>query len=178
MLSNLYGVREINVFDESEVEKFYQKIEHSTTNLIIDSKDFYELSKIETNELRTNNLSQPIQTLYFEDNQLSYFHANCYAKGKLNGSLDWNTNNRFETFIPQSAINPANFDIEWWHYTEKTPKLNSDKKYKVLILWTLMLEKQTNEAINTVVQNLNKFNQQDSTDLFLINIDKAFITAK
>lgn len=41
-----------------------------------------------------------------------------------------------------------------------------------------MLEKQTNEAINTVVQNLNKFNQQDSTDLFLINIDKAFITVK
>ncbi len=140
MLSNLYGVREINVFDESEVEKFYQKIEHSTTNLIIDSKDFNELSKIETNELRTNNLSQPIQILYFEDNQLSSFHANCYAKGKLNGSLDWNTNNRFETFIPQSAINPANFDIEWRHYTEKTPKLNSDKKYKVLILWTLMLE--------------------------------------
>lgn len=178
MLSDLYGVREINVFDESEVEAFHQKIEHPTINLILDSIDFYELSKIETNELRTNDLTQPIQILYFEENKLSSFHANCYAKAKLNGFLDWNTNNRFDTFIPQSAINPANFEIEWNHYSKKIPKLNSDKKYKVLILWTLMLEKQSNEAINTVTQNLNKFNKQDSINLYLINIDKAFITAK
>ncbi|SUP53920.1 Uncharacterised protein [Weeksella virosa] len=85
MLSNLYGVREINVFDKSEVEAFHQKIEHPTINLILDSIDFYELSKIETNELRTNDLTQPIQILYFEENKLSSFHANCYAKAKLNG---------------------------------------------------------------------------------------------
>ncbi|SUP53921.1 Uncharacterised protein [Weeksella virosa] len=100
------------------------------------------------------------------------------CKSKVEWVLDWNTNNRFDTFIPQSAINPANFEIEWNHYSKKIPKLNSDKKYKVLILWTLMLEKQSNEAINTVTQNLNKFNKQDSINLYLINIDKAFITAK
>src|SRR5699024_3760469 len=49
--------------------------------------------------------SQPIQILYFDKNgKLTSFHANCYAKGGL-GHLNWNTNGRFNHFIPISANN-------------------------------------------------------------------------
>lgn len=179
-MSKLYGFETIKDFDEQKYLSFISDIKKQIdfTSIVSDSSQYvnFFLNEIKTNDyLVRKHFFQPVQILYFENKKLKSFHINCFAKGKLT-NINWNTDNRFSTFIPKSAIDIDTLGVTLENYNNiyKEINLNSDKKYTIIIFWTSVIKKISKSAIQTVIDNLNAFNKVSDTKIYLINTDKFF----
>lgn len=179
ILSKLYGVNTLKKFDQKKCEKFIASIDKKgikTYALYADTNSYNCVRKIPPGKKLRKDFSQPVQILYFDGDSLVSFHANCYAQGSIS-NLDWNVNNRFNRFTPVSAIpmDSARFTISDFArcYTEQKPA--KEKRYTVIIYWSLMLEKISKTAIRTVIDNIVQFNKTEETVIFLVNNDQSFI---
>jgi hypothetical protein len=113
--------------------------------------------------------------MYFNKNQIESYHINCYAVPK-GADLNWNFENRFETFPPKSAVKTEETNLNLQKISEIYPNIESCINNRtIIIFWTLMLERQSEGAINTVIQNLKDNPQIGTTNLILINTDKFYI---
>ncbi|MBI4648351.1 MAG: hypothetical protein HY738_17645 [Bacteroidia bacterium] len=180
LLSKMYGVNQLDSFSEKDYKNFVSKIKIDGYNKIISNEvDFKKIINLGHTEKQKNDFGQPIQILYFEDNYLKSFHANCYAKGGIT-SIDWNTDMRFSSFLPNSAVNIDTLGIELMDYSNIYPEIHikPNKRYTILIFWTLMLEKLSVSAINTVIENVNNFEKWEEIDIYIINTDKYFSQIK
>jgi len=179
IFSKLYGVKEISGFNQREYRKFINSVKDSTItmyDIAIDSSDFTRFFKYETSPHKRKIFSQPIQILYFnKSKKLISFHANCFAKGKLT-NLDWNTDLRFNTFPPLSAVAADSIPTNLNKYRSilETINFTDNKKYVIIIFWTRMLEKVSKTAILTVINNLKKFNKVNDSVIILVNTDDFF----
>lgn len=178
LMSKLYGIKEIKQFNEKEYLSFISEIKKQIdfATLVSDSNQYNRVFNIVKDAEMKKHFAQPVQILYFDKSNLVSFHINCLAKGSFT-NLNWNTDNRFSTFIPKSAINVDSLAITLNEYSNIYNEINtnSDKQYTILIFWTLALKKVSNTAIETVIENLNKFGKAAETDLYLINTDKWFV---
>ncbi len=173
----MYGVREINGVNEIEIDEFYSSVDFKrilTDKVIIDSSAFQSLREHENDSVK-KDLSQPIQIHYFENEELVSFHANCYAKGSMR-NLDWNYQERFESFTPRSAVEDltAYPDLQRLNKTIADIDISSEKEIVIAIFWTRMLEDISKDAINTVLANISEFNRESNVQLVLINTDSFF----
>jgi len=181
LLSSLYGVKRLKKFDEEGFNNFKNKFVNKSTitDFFISSKESFKVYSNTTKDYyNIKNKSQPIQILYFENDSLISFHANCYAKGTAK-NLNWNTDNRFETFPPKSAVD-ANLNIRFSIIKNIYPQLNNTviknkKKYAVVFFWTNVLEKISHDAINQVYLNIEQHNMVDSVQIITLNNDNSFI---
>lgn len=177
ILSNLYGVRQLEQFNQKDYESFLTKLPAcvSYTTLISSEEQYKQVIAIGKNESQQNDFGQPVQILYFESELLKSFHANCYAKGSFS-NLNWNTDNRFSTFLPMTAIEyeeKIHLDL----YNKIFPEIQNpyEKKYVIIIFWSNMLRKVSLSAVETVVENIKQFDEIDNTVIYLINSDNFFV---
>ena len=181
ILKDIYGVKELKEFNNQEYEKTLSRIKTYNVeyySFISDSANFRSLINLGDSILTEKDLYQPIQILYFENNRIISFHANCYAKGTLR-KLNWNYDNRFSIFPPKSAIPLKNENKITFETLKKIfPQLKNieEKRYSVVIYWTTMLENISKDAIETVFKNIVKFDEVNKTNVYLINTDKFFIS--
>lgn len=178
ILSKMYGIRELREFDKSRCEDFVKAIDKKnilTFSLYADTSAFNCVRRKASGPSARKDFSQPIQILYFREDTLVSFHANCYAQGTAS-RLNWNTNGRFEKFIPASAVTPdtALRHVRNFISCHALQEIPEGKPCIVIVYWTLMMEKLSREAIETVIDNLEKFNQTDRVVLYLINNDQSF----
>jgi hypothetical protein len=180
--ARLFGVKQLNGFQQDEYDKFVTGIrkKRPTINfvgIVSDTSQYRQVINLGNTAEQKNDFGQPIQILYFEYSLLKSYHANCYARGSLT-NLNWNTDNRFAGFLPKSAVDTTNFSVKLKDYTKIYPQIDAraNQQYTVVIFWTLMLEKISANAIETVMANIDAFNKTKETTIFLINSDKFFST--
>jgi len=176
ILSSFYGVKQLKKFDEEKYYSFLNNIDSSQINfykIVSDSIKFNNIINLGRNNQQKNDFGQPVQILYFHNDELVSFHANCYAEGGLR-KINWNTSNRFNFFPPKSAVPIDSLLTNYFDYKNIYPQLKHNK-YNIIIFWTLMLEKISKDAIETTIDNVIAFEKKDSTAVHLINIDKYYI---
>ena len=125
---------------------------------------------------RKQDMSQPIQMLYFQGDSLVSFQANCYVSGGVS-NLNWNTDNRFDTFPPKSAINLDSLSLNFKSLNNCNSNfvVDNGRKYTVIIMWTRVLEKVSKTAIEQVISNISSFNKEREVEIVFSNTDKWFI---
>jgi len=168
----IIGYKNVKVIDQSAISKFYNKLDcKDYDKLILDSTYLEKISDYFRDTLDFKNMIQPIRAHYFLSQNLSSSLINCYAPGVL--KLDWNTENRFNTFPPKS------------HYTFKKPiylsnmedflgvNIRADSNLVVLIFWSRIFERKSADFINLIYNNL--IQQKIRFKIILINDDALFI---
>lgn len=115
---------------------------------------------------------QPIQLLYFQHDTLVSHHVNCNARG--NGfTINWNTNNRFNQFVPAKANNVHGINITT--IKKFYPEIKNDtNKTTIIIFWTNAFERHVKSALKTVAKNIYHFQQEQNIKIYLINIDDFY----
>ena len=156
IMSSMYGVKRIKRFDQQNYDNFIAKAKEYTDFVaIVSTHDQYrQLINLGQDSVEKKDFGQPVQMLYFDNGILASYHINCYAKGGVS-NINWNTDNRFSSFIPQTAVKHSIGDKKLSDYTKIYPELasSSDKPYTILIFWTNMLPKISLSAIKTVADN-------------------------
>jgi len=176
---NLFGIKYQKEFSSVKYQKFLAEIDtYKVTykSYIADTSQLnIFLKKFESPRIK-KNLYQPVQILYFKDNSLVSFHANCFAQKVL--KIDWNMSKRFDKFIPQTSISldSMKIDLEQIKNSYHVKIVNNDKKTIVIIFWSLLMEKASRSAIYTVIKNLREFKQESSSEIYLVNFDKIYIS--
>jgi hypothetical protein len=117
---------------------------------------------------------QPVQILYFKKDSLLSYHINCTAKGGLS-NLNWNTDQRFETFPPVSAV-PITPQMQNLSKIRDIYGINDDSEYLIVVFWTNMLPKISKSAIETVKTNLRENGAVNKSGIVLVNTDKFYVT--
>lgn len=149
--------------------------ENQISSYIGEDSNFKEYSLLDTTI--TNSLLQPIQILYFKNDTLKSFHANCFAKGSITGSLNWNYDNKFNYFIPKSAIAVEDRSI---NLSDIKSIYKIDKKTQevtIVFFWTNTFSKLSINAFKQIVDNL-KLHSINNIDIIAINTDYSFINMK
>jgi len=181
VINRLYGIKEIKSFDvnnyNDNVNKLAKIYHRDTLYTVISSvKQFADYQKRYA-VLGKNNLSQPIQILYFQDNTLESYHLNCYAKGSISGNLDWNYAGQFTCFIPKSTYPiPADAHLKLSSIVDDYKLSIPEAEIAIVIFWTNMLPKHSYKSFEQVVTNLNAYAlPTQKVNIVLINTDKFYI---
>jgi hypothetical protein len=175
-----YGIRECSNFDEKLYNNFissFDTTQISFFSVVSDAEQFKEIINLATDSIQQKQFYQPIQIIYFQNDNIISYHINCNAGGKLR-KLNWNINNRFNFFPPNTAVDIQNSNLSLTQLQKVYTDIKQDKPYNILVFWTLMMENISKDAIHTVCKNIHNFNMQDSTNIYLINTDKFYITVR
>ena len=178
-MSVLYGVRNIDKFEQERCDDFAASVVResiSLSALVSDSLQFVAYWNFFADTLWKRTAVQPVQILYFMGDTLISYHVNCYAKGGM-ASLDWNTDNRFGQFPPQSAV-PLTTQQLGFSQIAKLYGLEAKKDLKIVVFWTNLLAKISKSAVNEVFDNIEKHGKDKECEVFIINTDKFFINAQ
>lgn len=178
ILYKIYGIELMKSFDQEKYDKtldFFNSQYDNNQILPYIGKDsvFKEYANLDTTI--TNSLLQPIQILYFEENILKSFHANCFAKGSMTGNLNWNYDNKFDSFIPQSAISLEKNNINLsdikriYNINDKTQGIT------IIFFWTNFLRKNSMEAFKVITNNIKSYSMNNDIKIITINTDYSFI---
>ena len=176
MFSAIYGVRQLDSFDEALCDKFTDSVERkgiSLSTLVSDSLQFVEYWNLYPDSLWKKTASQPVQLLYFSGDTLVSYHVNCYAKGGLT-SLNWNMDNRFGQFPPKTAVPLDNMRLKFRQIAQ-IYGLSLQKNCRLVIFYTNMLSRIAKDAVNTAFDNIEAFNKQRECEVVIINTDKFFL---
>ena len=176
--SLMYGYKPIKQFDHKEYDAVISSVSDENFKiypLISDSAQFASYRAILSDSLWQHKTSaQPIQILYFKGNTLVSYHINCTARGSLSG-LNWNTDHRFETFPPASAM-PITPSMQSLSEVKNIYHIADNNEYLIIVFWSNMLSKISKSAIETVKSNLSKYGNVDQASIVLINTDKYYIS--
>lgn len=180
VLKKLYGIEYLKNFDRDKYEETVKELRaiypEGDVEAIVSSSSNFKKYHVLFSILDKNNLTQPIQILYFEHKDLKSYHLNCYAKGNLLGKLDWNSRNYFNTYIPQTSYPIPNTIQSTFDDLGAIYNLQDLKSRGVIVLfWTHMLKKQTLSGFRTVVKNLREYHTGEAPRIILINTDTFYI---
>lgn len=174
--SNIYGVKNITAVDKKAINTFYGSInfgEIKPITKLIDTTYFQQINKsFISDSLTKKAMKQPVQIWYLnQNNQIVFSRINCDVPGGL-GNLKWNYDKAFDVFPPISSQKEPNIEAVLSLLNQSIEKTNT--KYKIIIFWSNVLEKQAKVAIEQVIKNLNKTSLNEFS-LFCINTDSQFI---
>lgn len=88
--------------------------------------------------------------------------------------IDWDTDNRFDTYPPKSALLLDSNTVSLTALKHIYPEINTNKNDVIIIFWTSILWKLSLEAMYEVEKNLIKFNKVNKVDIVLINVDIVY----
>ncbi|MBR0072789.1 MAG: hypothetical protein IJP95_03035 [Bacteroidales bacterium] len=174
----LYGVRNIDKFEQKRCDDFAASVGRESVSLsalVSDSLQFVAYWNLFADTLWKRTAVQPVQILYFMGDTLVSYHVNCYAKGGM-ASLDWNTDNRFGQFPPQSAVPLTTLQLSFSQIA-KLYGVEAKKHLNIVVFWTNLLTKISKSAVNAALDNVEKHGQNKKCEVFIINTDKFFINA-
>ena len=177
VLKKLYGIEDLKEFNPVKYEETVSYMQNHYPDVVsLISDDTLFKKHIEKFlDFNRNDLFQPIQILYYKDDMLISYHINCYAKGALNGRLDWNFDGKFDTYPPKTAAQivdtqKLNDILSIYKMPEST---DSDT---IIFFWSTMLNRQAKEAFKVVVDNIqNYYEGAGSPRIITINIDKVYL---
>ena len=178
VLKKLYGIEDLKEFNPiivKETERYMTDLYPSVTTIISSDTSFKRFID-EFSEFSKNDVSQPIQILYFKNDSLISYHINCYAKGSLNGHLNWNHEGRMNSYPPKSAVQlTVKKRLSDLISIYELPE--SHESDVIVFFWSTLLNRQAKEAFKVVVENIENSNTADPYNkrIILINIDKAYL---
>lgn len=172
----LYGYKPLKQFDQNNYDQMITsvldqdfKINHTVSDY--GQFDAYRTC-IQDSLWQHQTAVQPVQILYFKKDLLRSYHINCTAKGGLS-NLNWNTDQRFETFPPVSAV-PITPQMQNLSKIRDIYGIDDDSEYLIVVFWTNMLPKISKSAIETVKANLRKNGALNKATIVLVNTDKFY----
>ncbi|HLT86203.1 MAG TPA: hypothetical protein VKZ57_01360 [Sphingobacterium sp.] len=177
VLKKLYGVEDLKEFNPVKYEESIRYMENHFRDVtsIISNDTLFKKYTEGFSSFSRNDIFQPIQILYYQSDTLTSYHINCYAKGALNGRLDWNFDGKFDTYPPKTAVQIT-----------KTKKLSdilsiygiseSTDSDTIIFFWSTILNKQAKEAFKMIIDNIQKYHEGTrSPRIITINIDKVYL---
>jgi len=174
----LFGYRTIEAFDKASYDRFIEKVMADTIpamSIISTENQFALYRSLSQDSLWRESFSgQPVQILYFYKDSLVSYHINCLAEGKIFG-LNWNTDGRFLSFPPQSAIPTNKVGISFNDIRNTFDLGNIDKNYSIVVFWSNMLSKVSKSAVEMVKENMNQYRDPKNAELILINTDNYYV---
>ena len=174
----LYGYKPLKQFDRNNYDQMITSVldqDYKISHIVSDYEQFDAYRTCIQDSLWQHKTAvQPVQILYFKKDSLLSYHINCTAKGGLS-NLNWNTNQRFETFPPVSAV-PITPQMQNLSKIRDIYGINDDSEYLVVVFWTNMLPKISKSAIETVKTNLRENGAAKKSAIVLINTDKFYVT--
>ncbi|MBR2772198.1 MAG: hypothetical protein IKD78_09370 [Bacteroidales bacterium] len=174
----LYDFKPIKQFDQKEYDKIITSVidrDFKIKPIVSDYEQFDAYRTCIQDSLWQHQTAvQPIQILYFKKDSLLSYHINCTAKGGFS-NLNWNTDQRFETFPPATAvlITPQMRNLS---KIRDIYGIDDDSEYLIVVFWTNMLPKISKAAIETVKTNLRENGAVNKAGIVLVNTDKFYVT--
>lgn len=172
----MYGYKPIKQFDKNEYDAVVASVSDENFkmySIISDSVQFASYRNIMSDSLWQQSTSgQPIQILYFKGDKLVSYHINCTAKGGVTG-LNWNTDHRFETYPPVSAM-PITPSLHSLSKVKSIYHITDNNEYLIIVFWSNMLSKISKSAIETVKSNVSQYGNVNQASIVLINTDKYY----
>ena len=172
----LYGYKPLKQFDRNNYDQMITSVldqDYKISHIVSDYEQFDAYRTCIQDSLWQHKTAvQPVQILYFKKDSLLSYHINCTAKGGLS-NLNWNTNQRFETFPPVSAV-PITPQMQNLSKIRDIYGINDDSEYLVVVFWTNMLPKISKSAIETVKTNLRENGALNKSTIVLVNTDKFY----
>lgn len=179
IMFNLYGIRDLETFDQDAAVSFLSELEPNgfdeVDTVYWDSVRFAGFAGANAEaavNLTKKDFQQPVQLIYLAGGKVVSFHANCYAPGGWKG-LNWNYERRFDSFPPQSAVEI----MPGWDFL-LNGESGSDQKaetYDLVAVWTLRFEGITRDALNIAVENRKNHAPDIPFRVLLVNVDKCFL---
>ena len=174
----MYGYKPIKQFDQKDYDQMITSVTNRDFKINTIVSDFGQFDAYRTciQDSLWQHLTavQPVQILYFKKDSLLSYHINCTAKGGLS-NLNWNTNQRFETFPPATAV-PITPQMQNISKIRDIYGIHDDSEYLIVVFWTNMLPKISKSAIETVKTNLRENGAANKADIVLVNTDKFYVT--
>ena len=174
----LYDFKPIKQFDQKEYDKMITSVidrDFKIKPIVSDYEQFDAYRTCIQDSLWQHQTAvQPVQILYFKKDSLLSYHINCTAKGGFS-NLNWNTDQRFETFPPATAV-PITPQMQNLSKIRDIYGINDDSEYLIVVFWTNMLPKISKSAIETVKSNLRENGAVKKAAIVLINTDKFYVT--
>ena len=174
----LYGYKPLKQFDQKDYDLMITSVldqDYKISHIVSDYEQFDAYrTYIQDSLWQHQTAVQPVQILYFKKDLLRSYHINCTAKGGLS-NLNWNTDQRFETFPPVSAV-PITPQMQNLSKIRDIYGINDDSEYLIVVFWTNMLPKISKSAIETVKTNLRENGAVNKAGLVLVNTDKFYVT--
>lgn len=174
----LYDFKPIKQFDQKEYDKMITSVMDRDFKIkpIVSEYEQFDAYRtcIQDSLWQHQTAVQPVQILYFKKDSLLSYHINCTAKGGF-ANLNWNTDQRFETFPPATAvlITPQMQNLS---KIRDIYGINDDSEYLIVVFWTNMLPKISKSAIETVKTNLRENGAVNKAAILLVNTDKFYVT--
>ena len=174
----LYDFKPIKQFDQKDYDQMISSVldRDFKINPIVSDYEQFDAYRtcIQDSLWQHQTAVQPVQILYFKKDSLLSYHINCTAKGGLS-NLNWNTDQRFETFPPVSAVTITP-QMQNLSKIRDIYGINDDSEYLIVVFWTNMLPKISKSAIETVKTNLRENGAAKKSAIVLINTDKFYVT--
>ena len=174
----MYGYKPIKQFDQKDYDQMITSVtnrDFKINTIVSDSGQFDAYRTCIQDSLWQHQTAvQPVQILYFKKDSLLSYHINCTAKGGFS-NLNWNTDQRFETFPPVSAV-PITPQMQNLSKIRDIYGIHDDSEYLIVVFWTNMLPKISKSAIETVKTNLRENGAVKKAAIVLINTDKFYVT--
>ena len=173
----MYGYKPIKQFDQKDYDQMITSVmdQDFKINPIVSDYEQFDTYRtcIQDSLWQHQTAVQPVQILYFTKDSLLSYHINCTAKGGFS-NLNWNTDQRFETFPPVSAV-PITPQMQNLSKIRDIYGINDDSEYLIVVFWTNMLPKISKSAIETVKTNLRENGAAKKAAIVLINTDKFYV---
>ena len=174
----MYGYKPIKQFDQKDYDQMITSVmdQDFKINPIVSDYEQFDAYRtcIQDSLWQHQTAVQPVQILYFKKDSLLSYHINCTAKGGFS-NLNWNTDQRFETFPPVSAV-PITPQMQNLSKIRDIYGIHDDSEYLIVVFWTNMLPKISKSAIETVKTNLRENGAIKKAAIVLINTDKFYMT--
>ena len=176
----LYGYKPLKQFDRNNYDQMITSVldqDYKISHIVSDYEQFDAYRTCIQDSLWQHKTAvQPVQILYFKKDSLLSYHINCTAKGGFS-NLNWNTDQRFETFPPVSAV-PITPQMQNLSKIRDIYGIHDDSEYLIVVFWTNMLPKISKSAIETVKSNLRENGAVNKAAIVLINTDKFYVMLK
>ena len=174
----LYGYKPLKQFDQKDYDLMITSVldqDYKISHIVSDYEQFDAYRTCIQDSLWQHQTAvQPIQILYFKKDSLLSYHINCTAKGGLS-NLNWNTDQRFETFPPATAV-LITLQMQNLSKIRDIYGIDDDSEYLIVVFWTNMLPKISKSAIETVKTNLRENGAVNKAGIVLVNTDKFYVT--
>lgn len=185
ILMKLAGVQEINSFDPLRYEKHLQQMldryEGPQAHFVLQDVAIPRYATL-FDSILLNHAFQPLQMLFFDKGRLSSYQVNCMAKSSIFFNIDWNFNQRFDTYMPQSAVN---IHHETWNLESLLKKIEIKQDISfyghsevVVLFWSTAFAKIAKNSQAFLADYLQRHTDASHRPLLLyLNTDAFFVQA-
>jgi hypothetical protein len=182
IMNGLYVIKNFKQIDDKTILTYGNKLNiPQEKSYLLDSNYVEFIKKQDTSKysLQMNNNLQPLQALYFDENEeLISYHVNCYAGGFPN--LEWNRNQVMDVFPPlqQAPVDSLVSLVlirNCTHPLVGNGRIDSTKyNNTIVVFWSRFMGRQTERFIQTVQQNAG-LSKGGIVNLIYVNTDNLFL---